>query len=229
MFFFFFFSIWVFLSRTFMIHKTAGERGGYLFNSSLPLPPASQTLRHQLGDYCRELTSAHSWQPDSNQEPLVSEGKSLTTKLRAHCGEMLSYAGGTFFRIVSFLIQFAIPCNVLSVLASSDNQPTYFLRCSMRLVVRPWLLEWQEQDNSTYFRNVERTIGRIVLSNIFQNNQQHCCQSTAGMLQVSKVVMPTSQQALTLCCVSLCQKCKQFVLWRGEFIFMLRIKSRCCI
>ena len=58
-------------------------RGGYLFNSSLPLPPASQTLRHQPGDYCRELTSAYSWQPDSNREPLVSERKSLTTKLHA--------------------------------------------------------------------------------------------------------------------------------------------------
>ena len=56
-------------------------RGGYLFNSSLPLPPASQTLRYQPGDYCRELTSAHSQQPHSNREPLVSERKSLTTKL----------------------------------------------------------------------------------------------------------------------------------------------------
>ena len=27
-------------------HRTAGERGGYLFNSSLPLPLASQALRH---------------------------------------------------------------------------------------------------------------------------------------------------------------------------------------
>ena len=35
-----------FLSRTFTIHGTAGEGGGYLFNSSLPPPPASQTLRH---------------------------------------------------------------------------------------------------------------------------------------------------------------------------------------
>ena len=32
-----------FLSRTF---TTAGEGGGYFFDSSLPLPPASQTLRH---------------------------------------------------------------------------------------------------------------------------------------------------------------------------------------
>ena len=82
-FFFFFFFYLGFLSRTFTIHGTAGEGGGYLFNSSLPFPPASQTLRHWPGDCCRQLTSAHSWQPDSNREPLVSERKSLTTKLRA--------------------------------------------------------------------------------------------------------------------------------------------------
>ena len=35
-----------FLSRTFSILMTAGEGGGYLFISSLPLPPAPQTLRH---------------------------------------------------------------------------------------------------------------------------------------------------------------------------------------
>ena len=58
-------------------------RGGYLDNSSLPLPPASQTLRNKPGNYCRELTSAHSSQPDSNREPVVSERMSLTTKLRA--------------------------------------------------------------------------------------------------------------------------------------------------
>ena len=34
-----------FLSRTFMIHMTAGERGGYLFNSFLLRPPVLQTLR----------------------------------------------------------------------------------------------------------------------------------------------------------------------------------------
>ena len=37
-------------------------RGRHLFNSSLPLPPASRTLRHYPGDCCRELTSAHSEQ-----------------------------------------------------------------------------------------------------------------------------------------------------------------------
>ena len=76
-------SIWVFLSRTFTNRRTAEEGGGHFFNSSLPLPPASQTRRHQPGDRCRGLTSAHSQQPDSNREPLVSEHKSLTTKLRA--------------------------------------------------------------------------------------------------------------------------------------------------
>ena len=35
-----------FLSRTFTIHMTAGEVGAYLFNSSLPHPPSSQTLKH---------------------------------------------------------------------------------------------------------------------------------------------------------------------------------------
>ena len=72
-----------FLSRTFMIHSTAGERGVYLFHSSVPLPPASQTLRQQPGDYCKELTSSLSQQLDLNPEPLVSELKLLTTKLRA--------------------------------------------------------------------------------------------------------------------------------------------------
>ena len=80
---FFFWSNLGFLSRTFTIHGIAGEGGGYFFKSCLPLPPASQTLRHQPDDYCRELTSAHSQQPESNREPLVSEHKSLTTKLRA--------------------------------------------------------------------------------------------------------------------------------------------------
>ena len=35
-----------FLSRTFTNHRTSGEGGGHFFNSSLPLPSASQTIRH---------------------------------------------------------------------------------------------------------------------------------------------------------------------------------------
>ena len=41
-----FFSIWETRSRIFTIYSTAGEGGTYLFKSPLPLPPASQTLRH---------------------------------------------------------------------------------------------------------------------------------------------------------------------------------------
>ena len=48
------------LSPTLMFHRTAREGGGCLFNSSLPLPSVSQTLKHQSGDHCRELTSLHS-------------------------------------------------------------------------------------------------------------------------------------------------------------------------
>ena len=55
----FFFILSGFSSQPFTNHRTAEERGGNFFNSSLPLPPASQTLRHQPGDYCRKLTSAH--------------------------------------------------------------------------------------------------------------------------------------------------------------------------
>ena len=70
-----------FLSRIFTDHRTAVERGGHSINSSLPLLPASKTLRHQPGDYCRELTSPHSQQPGSNREPLLSERKSLATRI----------------------------------------------------------------------------------------------------------------------------------------------------
>ena len=49
-----------FLSRTFTNYRTVGKRGGHFFNSLLPIPPASQTLRHYPGDYCRELTSSQS-------------------------------------------------------------------------------------------------------------------------------------------------------------------------
>ena len=65
----------------FTIHRTAEEGEGCFFNSFLPLPPASLTLRHQPGNYCRELSSPQSQQLDSNREPLVPKCKSLTTKI----------------------------------------------------------------------------------------------------------------------------------------------------
>ena len=36
----------VFFSRILTIHRIAREGGDYFFSSFLPLPPASQTLRH---------------------------------------------------------------------------------------------------------------------------------------------------------------------------------------
>ena len=75
----------IFFSICFFFHKHlrfTGQQGkGEVI--SLTLAPVSQTLRDQPGDYCRELTSAHNQQPDSNQEPLVSKRKLLTTKQRA--------------------------------------------------------------------------------------------------------------------------------------------------
>ena len=35
-----------FISELFTIHMTAGEERGYFFHSSLPIVPASQTIRH---------------------------------------------------------------------------------------------------------------------------------------------------------------------------------------
>ena len=39
--FFFSFSIWISVSRTFTIHRIAGEGEGYPYNCSLPFPPDS--------------------------------------------------------------------------------------------------------------------------------------------------------------------------------------------
>ena len=50
-----------------------GGGRGYFFTFSLQVPPASQTLIHQPGDYCREFISPHSLQPGSKQEPLISK------------------------------------------------------------------------------------------------------------------------------------------------------------
>ena len=42
----FFFFLFFFFPRKFTNQRTVGEGGGHFFNSSLPLSPASQTLRH---------------------------------------------------------------------------------------------------------------------------------------------------------------------------------------
>ena len=47
-----------FHSQKFMIHRTASKGRGHFFDSSLPLPLASQAHRHSPDDYCRQLTYA---------------------------------------------------------------------------------------------------------------------------------------------------------------------------
>ena len=59
----FFISVgWLFLSRTLTTHRTAGEGGGYLFNSSQPLSATSQTLTPgrllQRAHLCTQLAAA---------------------------------------------------------------------------------------------------------------------------------------------------------------------------
>ena len=66
----------------------------------------------------------------------------------------------------------------------------------------------------------------MILTNIFQRIQQHCCTTAAGMLQVFIVVAPKSQQTLILSCASLYLRYKKIVLWRREFIYMFCIKQR---
>ena len=64
-----------FLSWTFTIHRTADEVGGYFFYSSLPSPIFICLTGRQLANYCREPSSAHRQQPDSNWEPSVFESR----------------------------------------------------------------------------------------------------------------------------------------------------------
>ena len=66
------------------IHDSHDSKGRekLFFNSSVPPSQPSQALIHQPDDYFRESSRLHiSQQPESNWEPLVSDRKSLTTKL----------------------------------------------------------------------------------------------------------------------------------------------------
>ena len=92
-----------FLSRPFTNHRTSGEGAGCFFNFSLAFLPASWILRYWPGDYCREVTSVHRCQSDSNQETLVSERKLLTTTLRAlNSGNWISSCPNTWWPIQMF-------------------------------------------------------------------------------------------------------------------------------
>ena len=122
-----------FSSATIHEPRNCRERGRTFFNSSLPLPPTSQTPRHQPGDYCRELTSAHKQQSDSNREPLVYERKSLTTTLRAR--DDFSY--GNLFM---FQLQLLLILVLLHVITSYENYLCKHRICSI-LYFSVWLAD----------------------------------------------------------------------------------------
>ena len=65
-----------FLSGAFTIYKTSGEERGYFIYSFLPLTPTSQTISHQPGFFCREITIA------CNQWWSRNRALLLATKLR---------------------------------------------------------------------------------------------------------------------------------------------------
>ena len=63
-----FFSTWHFFHK---YSQDSRWKGSYLLIFFLPISDASQKLRHQLGYCCRDLTSPHSWQSESNMKRLV--------------------------------------------------------------------------------------------------------------------------------------------------------------
>ena len=74
--------MWVFFHEHSRITGLQGKGEGISLTPNYHFHPLHrQTLRQEPSNYCRELTSAHSQQPDLNPEPLASERKSLTTKL----------------------------------------------------------------------------------------------------------------------------------------------------
>ena len=75
-----FFSVWVFFHEHSRFTGQQRKGKAISINSLYHFQPLH---RHStLAGYCRESTSGHSWHPGSNREPLVSECRSLTTKLR---------------------------------------------------------------------------------------------------------------------------------------------------
>ena len=76
-----FFCIWVFFQNHSRFTGLQGKGEGISLTPHYHFHPLHRRLRHLPGDCCWELTSARSYQQDSNWEPLISECKSLTTKL----------------------------------------------------------------------------------------------------------------------------------------------------
>ena len=65
-----------FLSQPSTNHRTAGEGGGHFFNSSLPLPPTSQTLTHYSQAITAESSPLHKGSSWTQTRNLWFPGKS---------------------------------------------------------------------------------------------------------------------------------------------------------
>ena len=76
---FFFFYV-VFLSRTFTNHRTAGKGGGYFINSSLPIPPASQTLTAESSPLHIASGRTRTERKSLTTKPLANNFNTLTLK-----------------------------------------------------------------------------------------------------------------------------------------------------
>ena len=109
-----------FLSRIFMIHRTAGEKEGYLQISFLPHPPTSQTLRHQSDYCCRELTSAHRWQPDPNRD-------SCTSSLEFDLSKLALIAAVVRRMLETRIALEKISCVLLKTILIKNNYPLNFI------------------------------------------------------------------------------------------------------
>ena len=94
-FYYYCFSIWIFFHEHSRFTRQQGKGEGIYLTPLYHFHPLHRHL-----DISRAITAEssplHSWQPDSSREPLVSERKSLTTKLRA-----LIYLT-TFFGVCKF-------------------------------------------------------------------------------------------------------------------------------
>ena len=108
-----------FLLRTFTNHRTVGEGVGHFFNSSLPLPPASQTLSWAATAESSPLHIARG-ELESNREPLISECKSLTTNTHTTIKfVLLNFIIVDYFILLYHCYQFSIAIIILLLFSFS--------------------------------------------------------------------------------------------------------------
>ena len=69
----YFFSIWVFFHEHSQFTGQQGKGEGIYLTPLYHFHLLHRHLDISRADYCRELTSAHTWQSDSNWEPLVKK------------------------------------------------------------------------------------------------------------------------------------------------------------